>query len=212
MCTQAGNDSLSASRAISLYLSLSHALFVSLSLSLSHTRTHAHLKDMNSRGTFWFHELFFHCLHQPLPVGSRHISATKHGNMCERRSRQNESSKKIERMRKNWSGCGQICAESCSHLTQLAWKGRQQQWCCVCFDDKGRGRNTRERTTEEGHVCRVCTCVCLGDEALTFCRGQVEWLGANKRAGHPALQAHIVIGGEASDEKKNTFIKCLNCH
>ncbi len=61
----------------------------------------------------------------------------------------------------------------------------------------------------------MCVCVCLGEEALTFCRGQVEGLGANERARHPALQTHIIIGGEASVKTSYTdicqvFILSLN--
>lgn len=34
----------------------------------------------------------------------------------------------------------------------------------------------------------------------------MEGLGANERTRHPALQAHVVVGGEASDEEKKKDI------
>lgn len=37
---------------------------------------------------------------------------------------------------------------------------------------------------------------------FTFARGQVERLGTNQWTGDPTLQAHVIIGGEASDKKK----------
>lgn len=42
----------------------------------------------------------------------------------------------------------------------------------------------------------------------------MEGLGANERTRHPALQAHVVVGGEAPDKeiKILTFIRsCVQC-
>lgn len=55
---------------------------------------------------------------------------------------------------------------------------------------------------------------------FTFARGQVERLGTNQWTGDPTLQAHVIIGGEASDKKKkkknpngNHISECGNfCH
>lgn len=72
--------------------------------------------------------------------------------------------------------------------------------CCLCFSWKNKRRKHMGKTKVcwrrdfwkvNGHV---------GRRPLTFCRGQVKRLGANKWAGHPALQAHVIVRGEASDK------------
>lgn len=35
---------------------------------------------------------------------------------------------------------------------------------------------------------------------FTFCRTQRKGVGVNNRTCHPALQVHVIIGGEASKE------------
>lgn len=37
---------------------------------------------------------------------------------------------------------------------------------------------------------------------FTFCRTQRKGTGVNNRTCHPALQVHVVIGGEASKQVK----------
>lgn len=109
-------------------------------------------------------------------------------------------------------GWGEICGNRCSDQKQLAWKclkARLHDVCSVTVVSDLNAAYVSVGKTKGGNMGKTKVCWRrdfwkvnghVGRRPLTFCRGQVKRLGANKWAGHPALQAHVIVRGEASDK------------